>query len=145
IRRPQRTEASRDRLGRARFRRIRACARRPSLAWRPLGHSRILRAQMKVSVIGTGYVGLVAAAAFADHGNDVICADIDEAKIKGLEAGVIPIYEPGLEPLVKRNNAAGRLRFTTSNAEAAAHAEVIFLAVGTPSGGTDGAPKLDYL
>lgn len=100
---------------------------------------------MKVSVIGTGYVGLVAAAAFADHGNDVICADIDEAKIKGLEAGVIPIYEPGLEPLVKRNNAAGRLRFTTSNAEAAAHAEVIFLAVGTPSGGTDGAPKLDYL
>ncbi|HVI03275.1 MAG TPA: UDP-glucose/GDP-mannose dehydrogenase family protein, partial [Enhygromyxa sp.] len=100
---------------------------------------------MKVSVIGTGYVGLVAAAAFADHGNDVICADIDEAKIKGLEAGVIPIYEPGLEPLVKRNSAAGRLRFTTSNAEAAAHAEVIFMAVGTPSGGTDGAPKLDYL
>jgi UDPglucose 6-dehydrogenase len=90
-------------------------------------------------------VGLVAAAAFADHGNDVICADIDEAKIKGLEAGVIPIYEPGLEPLVKRNSAAGRLRFTTSNAEAAAHGEVIFLAVGTPSGGTDGAPKLDYL
>jgi UDPglucose 6-dehydrogenase len=100
---------------------------------------------MKVSVIGTGYVGLVAAAAFADHGNDVICADIDEAKIKGLEDGVIPIYEPGLEPLVKRNSAAGRLRFTTSNAEAAAHGEVIFLAVGTPSGGTDGAPKLDYL
>jgi UDPglucose 6-dehydrogenase len=100
---------------------------------------------MKVSVIGTGYVGLVAAAAFADHGNDVICADIDEAKIKGLEAGVIPIYEPGLEPLVKRNSAAGRLRFTTSNAEAAKHGEVIFLAVGTPSGGTDGAPKLDYL
>jgi UDPglucose 6-dehydrogenase len=63
----------------------------------------------------------------------------------GLEQGVIPIYEPGLEPLVKRNAAAGRLRFTTSNAEAANHAEVVFLAVGTPSGGTDGAPKLDYL
>jgi UDPglucose 6-dehydrogenase len=100
---------------------------------------------MKVSVIGTGYVGLVAAAAFAEHGNDVLCADIDEAKIQSLENGVIPIYEPGLEPLVKRNMAAGRLRFTTSNAEAAKHAEVIFLAVGTPSGGTDGAPKLDYL
>ena len=100
---------------------------------------------MKVSVIGTGYVGLVAAAAFAEHGNDVLCADIDEAKIEGLRAGKIPIYEPGLEPLVKRNAEAGRLRFTTSNAEAARHAEVIFLAVGTPTGGTDGAPKLDYL
>jgi len=100
---------------------------------------------MKVSVIGTGYVGLVAAAAFAEHGNDVLCADIDEAKIEGLRAGKIPIYEPGLEPLVKRNSEAGRLRFTTSNPEAAAHAEVIFLAVGTPTGGTDGAPKLDYL
>ena len=100
---------------------------------------------MKVSVIGTGYVGLVAAAAFADHGNDVVCADIDEGKIAGLREGIIPIYEPGLEPLVKRNSAAGRLKFTTSNAEAAAHAEVIFLAVGTPTGGSDGAPKLDYL
>jgi len=100
---------------------------------------------MKVSVIGTGYVGLVAAAAFAEHGNDVLCADIDAAKIAGLIDGVIPIYEPGLEPLVKRNVAAKRLRFTTSNAEAAAHGEVIFLAVGTPTGGADGAPKLDYL
>ncbi len=100
---------------------------------------------MKVSVIGTGYVGLVAAAAFADHGNEVVCADIDEAKIAGLKDGVIPIYEPGLEPLVRRNSAAGRLRFTTDNAEAAVHAEVLFLAVGTPTGGTDGAPKLDYL
>jgi UDPglucose 6-dehydrogenase len=100
---------------------------------------------MKVSVIGTGYVGLVAAAAFAEHGNDVLCADIDAAKIEGLENGVIPIYEPGLEPLVKRNVAAGRLRFTTSNPDAARHAEVVFLAVGTPTGGSDGAPKLDYL
>ncbi|WP_052547149.1 UDP-glucose dehydrogenase family protein [Enhygromyxa salina] len=100
---------------------------------------------MKVSVIGTGYVGLVAAAAFAEHGNDVVCADIDAAKIEGLENGIIPIYEPGLEPLVKRNVAAGRLRFTTSNPEAAKHAEVVFLAVGTPTGGSDGAPKLDYL
>ncbi len=100
---------------------------------------------MKVSVIGTGYVGLVAAAAFAEHGNHVVCADIDEAKIAKLRAGVIPIYEPGLEPLVKRNVAAGRLEFTTSNADAAKHAEVVFLAVGTPTDGADGAPKLDYL
>jgi UDPglucose 6-dehydrogenase len=100
---------------------------------------------MKVSVIGTGYVGLVAAAAFAEHGNHVVCADIDETKIAKLREGVIPIYEPGLEPLVKRNVAAGRLEFTTSNAEAAKHGEVIFLAVGTPTDGADGAPKLDYL
>jgi UDPglucose 6-dehydrogenase len=100
---------------------------------------------MKVSVIGTGYVGLVAAAAFAEHGNHVVCADIDEAKIAKLRDGVIPIYEPGLEPLVKRNVAAGRLEFTTSNADAAKHAEVVFLAVGTPTEGADGAPKLDYL
>src|SRR5690606_32065995 len=91
------------------------------------------------------YVGLVAAAAFAEHGNDVLCADVDAAKIAGLKDGKIPIYEPGLEPLVKRNTAAGRLRFTTSNTEAAKHAEVVFLAVGTPTGSTDGAPKLDYL
>ncbi|KIG18266.1 UDP-glucose dehydrogenase [Enhygromyxa salina] len=75
----------------------------------------------------------------------MVCADIDAAKIEGLENGIIPIYEPGLEPLVKRNVAAGRLRFTTSNPEAAKHAEVVFLAVGTPTGGSDGAPKLDYL
>ena len=100
---------------------------------------------MKVSVIGTGYVGLVAAAAFAEHGNHVVCADIDEDKIAKLREGVIPIYEPGLEPLVKRNVAAGRLEFTTSNADAAKHAEVVFLAVGTPTEGADGAPKLDYL
>ena len=100
---------------------------------------------MKVSVIGTGYVGLVAAAAFAEHGNHVVCADIDEDKIAKLREGVIPIYEPGLEPLVKRNVAAGRLEFTTSNPDAAKHADVVFLAVGTPTEGADGAPKLDYL
>lgn len=100
---------------------------------------------MKVSVIGTGYVGLVAAAAFAEHGNEVVCADIDADKVQRLRAGEIPIYEPGLEELVQRNTAAGRLSFTTSNADAARHAEVIFLAVGTPSEGVDGAPNLSYL
>ena len=105
----------------------------------------MLRLSMKVSVIGTGYVGLVAAAAFSDFGNDVLCADIDEGKIERLRQGEIPIYEPGLEDLVTRNTAAGRLKFTTSNAEAARHGEVIFLAVGTPSSGADGSANLTYL
>lgn len=99
---------------------------------------------MKISVIGTGYVGLVAAAVFADYGNDVLCADIDAAKIESIKAGKIPIFEPGLEPLVEHNMQAGRLRFTTSNAEAAVHGDVIFLAVGTPTG-PDGAADLTYL
>lgn len=99
---------------------------------------------MKISVIGTGYVGLVAAAVFADYGNDVLCADIDAAKIEMIKAGKIPIFEPGLEPLVAHNIEAGRLRFTTSNAEAAVHGEVIFLAVGTPTG-SDGSADLSYL
>ena len=100
---------------------------------------------MKVSVIGTGYVGLVAAAGFADHGHEVLCTDLDAKKIADLNAGVIPIYEPGLEPMVERNVAAGRLRFSTDNAEAARHGEAIFLAVGTPTGSEDGAPDLRAL
>jgi UDPglucose 6-dehydrogenase len=100
---------------------------------------------MKVSIIGTGYVGLVAAAAFADHGNDVLCADVDGAKIAGLRAGQLPIWEPGLDELVRRNVEAARLRFTTSNAEAAQHAEVVFLAVGTPTEGMEGAADLSAL
>jgi UDPglucose 6-dehydrogenase len=99
---------------------------------------------MKVSVIGTGYVGLVAAAGFADHGNDVVCADIDEGKIARLRNGEIPIYEPGLDALVQRNVEAGRLTFTTSNAEAAKHGQVIFMAVGTPSA-NDGSANLAFL
>jgi UDPglucose 6-dehydrogenase len=89
-------------------------------------------------------VGLVAAAGFADNGNDVVCADIDEAKIARLRQGEIPIYEPGLGELVERNTKAGRLRFTTHNAEAARHADVIFMAVGTPSA-PDGSADLSYL
>jgi len=99
---------------------------------------------MKVSVIGTGYVGLVAAAGFADHGNDVVCADIDESKIERLKRGEIPIFEPGLDVLVERNIKAGRLRFTTDNGEAARHGDVITLAVGTPSS-ADGSANLSYL
>ncbi len=89
-------------------------------------------------------MGLVAAAGFADNGNDVVCADIDEAKIARLRQGEIPIYEPGLGELVERNTKAGRLRFTTHNAEAARHADVIFMAVGTPSA-PDGSADLSYL
>ena len=100
---------------------------------------------MKVSVIGTGYVGLVAAAGFADHGNDVLCADINEDKIAALRRGEIPIYEPGLDALVERNVAAKRLRFTTSNAEAARHGAVIVLAVGTPTRDHGGGADLSYM
>ncbi len=87
---------------------------------------------MKLAVIGTGYVGLVTGTCFADLGNEVLCVDIDEEKINGLKRGRIPIYEPGLEELVKRNAAAGRLRFSTELPEAVRFAEIIFIAVGTP-------------
>ncbi len=88
---------------------------------------------MKVAVIGTGYVGLVAGACFADTGNTVVCVDRDEKKVQALREGRIPIYEPGLEDIVKRNVAEKRLSFTTSAADAVKACEVIFMAVGTPS------------
>lgn len=100
---------------------------------------------MRVSVIGTGYVGLVAAACFAANGHEVLCTDIDEQKVRALNAGKVPIHEPGLEPLVAQNLEDGRLRFGTDNAEAARHGEVIFLAVGTPTGDDGGAPDLTAL
>jgi UDPglucose 6-dehydrogenase len=87
---------------------------------------------MKVSVVGTGYVGLVTGACLADLGNDVVCVDIDEQKVAGLREGRIPIHEPGLAELVVRNSAAKRLRFTTDAGEAARHGRVQFIAVGTP-------------
>lgn len=87
---------------------------------------------MRICVVGTGYVGLVAGAGFAEFGNDVFCADIDEAKIRRLNEGEIPIYEPGLEPLVKRNVAEGRLQFTTDVAHAVSDVDAVFIAVGTP-------------
>jgi len=87
---------------------------------------------MKVAVVGTGYVGLVAGTCFADSGNDVICVDNDAKKVRALRSGRIPIYEPGLQELVQRNSHGGRLHFTTDLAEAVKKSEIIFLAVGTP-------------
>lgn len=99
---------------------------------------------MQIAVVGTGYVGLVAGACFADTGNSVFCVDIDKAKTEALKQGKIPIYEPGLDALVLRGANEGRLRFTTSYAEAVPGAEVIFLAVGTPPL-PNGEPDLKYL
>jgi UDPglucose 6-dehydrogenase len=87
---------------------------------------------MKITIIGSGYVGLVSGACLAELGNDVMCLDVDEAKIAQLKRGEIPIYEPGLELLVRRNVEAGRLHFTTDAAEGVAHGQVQFIAVGTP-------------
>ncbi len=99
---------------------------------------------MKVGVIGSGYVGLVAGACLAESGNDVVCADIDEQKIARLNDGEIPIYEPGLEPLIERNLAAGRLGFTTDVPAAVRASKVIFIAVGTPPG-EDGSADLQHV
>lgn len=99
---------------------------------------------MKITVIGTGYVGLVAGACLAESGNDVVCADIDEGKIKRLNLGEVPIYEPGLEPLIERNLRTGRLRFTTEVEEGVASSTVIFIAVGTPPE-EDGSADLKHV
>ena len=96
---------------------------------------------MKLCVVGTGYVGLVAGTCFAEGGNDVVCVDNVVAKIEALKQGAVPIYEPGLEELIRRNVAESRLAFTTDLAEAARKSQVIFVAVGTPSG-DDGAADL---
>jgi len=100
--------------------------------------------KMNITVVGTGYVGLVTGTCFAETGNDVICVDIDAAKVERMRNGEVPIYEPGLEPLVKRNTKQGRLKFTTNLAEGVAHGEIIFLALPTPPGG-DGAADLSYV
>src|SRR5688572_9766603 len=99
---------------------------------------------MQVAVIGTGYVGLVVGAGLAETGRDVVCVDIDEVKIERLRQSIIPIYEPGLEPLVKRNLSAGRLRFSTDVAGAVRDADVIFIAVGTPPD-EDGSADLQHV
>src|SRR3989442_8260004 len=89
---------------------------------------------MNVTVIGTGYVGLVTGACLADAGNNVFCLDLDENKIARLNRGEIPIFEPDLEPIVQRNEQPGRLRFSTDVAASVAHGELQLLAVGTPAG-----------
>jgi UDPglucose 6-dehydrogenase len=99
---------------------------------------------MKLSIIGTGYVGLVTGTCFAEVGHHVICVDNDAAKVKMLQAGGIPIYEPGLEELVKKNVASGRLKFTSSTAEGVQNSDVIFIAVPTPPQ-PDGSVDLSYI
>jgi UDPglucose 6-dehydrogenase len=98
----------------------------------------------KISVVGVGYVGLVTAACFSDLGNQVAALDVDEKRIAGLKRGEMPIYEPGLEELVKRNVEAGRLTFTTSYKDALTECEFVFICVGTPSG-VDGEADLKYV
>ncbi len=99
---------------------------------------------MKITVFGSGYVGLVTGACFADAGNHVVCVDVDKQKIEQLNAGQIPIYEPGLNVVVANNRAAGRLEFTTDTAVGVAHGDIIFIAVGTPPDG-NGSADLKYV
>ncbi|QUL36648.1 UDP-glucose/GDP-mannose dehydrogenase family protein [Erythrobacter sp. JK5] len=100
---------------------------------------------MKIAMVGSGYVGLVSGACFADFGHDVVCIDKDEGKIARLREGIMPIYEPGLEALVESNAKAGRLSFTTSLAEGIEGASAIFIAVGTPSRRGDGHADLTFV
>jgi UDPglucose 6-dehydrogenase len=99
---------------------------------------------MKVTIFGTGYVGLVTGACLAEMGNHVVCVDIDAGKVERLKKGEIPIYEPGLEPIVKRNHASGQLAFTTDPAPGIEHGQVVFIAVGTPPD-EDGSADLKYV
>ncbi|WP_339799829.1 nucleotide sugar dehydrogenase, partial [uncultured Marinobacter sp.] len=99
---------------------------------------------MKITIFGTGYVGLVTGACLADVGHDVLCMDVDAGKIERLNNGQIPIYEPGLEPIVRHNADSGRLRFTTDTEAAVAHGVIQFIAVGTPPD-EDGSADLQYV
>ena len=99
---------------------------------------------MRVAIFGTGYVGLVTGTCLAEVGHQVTCVDVDAAKVAGLAQGIVPIYEPGLTPMVKANHAAERLRFTTDAAEAVDFGEIIFIAVGTPPD-EDGSADLQYV
>lgn len=98
----------------------------------------------KVTIFGTGYVGLVTGACLAEMGNQVVCVDIDAGKVERLKRGEMPIYEPGLEPIVRRNHDSGQLNFTTEAAPAIAHGQVVFIAVGTPPD-EDGSADLKYV
>src|SRR6188472_3748046 len=99
---------------------------------------------MKIAVFGTGYVGLVQGSVLAEVGHDVLCVDVDAQKVEGLKAGRIPIYEPGLEDIVRKNHAEGRLNFTTDAADAVKHGRIVFIAVGTPPD-EDGSADLKYV
>ena len=99
---------------------------------------------MRITVFGTGYVGLVQGAVLAEVGHDVLCVDVDAAKVEALNAGRIPIYEPGLEELVRKNHGAGRLSFSTDAAEGVTHGRIQFIAVGTPPD-EDGSADLSYV
>jgi UDPglucose 6-dehydrogenase len=100
---------------------------------------------MKIAMIGTGYVGLVTGACFADWGHNVVCVDKDEAKIEGLKKGIMPIYEPGLEELVAKCRSEGKIAFTTRLADALVSADAVFIAVGTPPRASDGEADLTYI
>ncbi|HCK82789.1 MAG TPA: UDP-glucose 6-dehydrogenase, partial [Candidatus Competibacteraceae bacterium] len=99
---------------------------------------------MKITIFGSGYVGLVTGACFADVGNDVLCVDVDPHKVEMLQRGEIPIHEPGLDDVVQRNGESGRLRFTTDTAEGVAHGLFQFIAVGTPPD-EDGSADLQHV
>ncbi|MEJ6506107.1 MAG: nucleotide sugar dehydrogenase, partial [Crocinitomicaceae bacterium] len=98
----------------------------------------------KITVVGSGYVGLVTGTCFAETGNDVLCVDIDAEKVRMMQNGEVPIYEPNLETYFERNINAGRLKFTTSLEDGVAHGEIIFLALPTPPG-EDGSADLSYI
>jgi UDPglucose 6-dehydrogenase len=99
---------------------------------------------MKIVIVGSGYVGLVTGACFAEVGIDVVCVDIDQRKIDGLNRGIVPIYEPGLEEMLLRNMERGRLQFTTQIATTLVQADVVFIAVGTPPD-EDGSADLKHV
>ena len=100
---------------------------------------------MKIAMIGAGYVGLVSGVCFSDFGHDVICVDKNPEKIEALRRGEVPIFEPGLEALMAKNVASGRLTFTLDLAEAVAGADAVFIAVGTPTRRGDGHADLSYV
>jgi UDPglucose 6-dehydrogenase len=100
---------------------------------------------MKIAMIGTGYVGLVSGVCFSDFGHEVVCVDKDVGKIARLRRGEVPIYEPGLQALMAKNEEAGRLSFTTDLEEAMAGAQAVFIAVGTPARRGDGHADLSYV
>src|SRR5215471_21765249 len=100
--------------------------------------------EMRIAVVGTGYVGLVLGACLAENGNNVICVDKDQSKVDMLKAGRMPIYEPGLEEMVRRNDHEDRLSFTTDLPDAVQASQIVFIAVGTPQG-EDGSADLQHV